>query len=191
MQQTTVSAPPKQTNRLWLLMPLVLFALVSLTIGIAAQHTAHLVTTPPFKFFFTDFLHLKVWFVTAAAFLAVMQVITATRVYERIKFPPSTQFWAFVHRWSGRTAITLTLPVAYHCILVLGYDVHTPDTRVLAHALMGSALYGAFIGKVWIVRGKGFPSWALPVAGGVLFSLLLGIWATSSLWFFSTAGASF
>jgi hypothetical protein len=39
-----------------------------------------------------------------------------------------------------------------------------------------------------IVRAKGFPGWALPTAGGVLFSILLGLWLTSAFWFFSTFG---
>ena len=43
--------------------------------------------------------------------------------------------------------------------------------------------------KVLIVRsGNRIPGWELPVAGGVLFAILLGLWLTSSLWFFDNAG---
>jgi hypothetical protein len=41
---------------------------------------------------------------------------------------------------------------------------------------------------VFIVRAKGFPGWALPIAGGVMFSILLGVWLTSTLWFFRNFG---
>ena len=30
------------------------------------------------------------------------------------------------------------------------------------------------------------PGWALPVAGGLVFSLLVGLWLTSALWFFTS-----
>ena len=32
------------------------------------------------------------------------------------------------------------------------------------------------------------PGWALPVVGGLLFTVLVLIWLTSSLWFFRTIG---
>ena len=37
-----------------------------------------------------------------------------------------------------RAAILLTLPVAYHCIFLLGFGANSP--RVLIHSLLGSAL---------------------------------------------------
>ena len=46
----------------------------------------------------------------------------------------------------------------------------------------------AFLAKMLIVRAKGFPGWALPIAGVVLFSILVGLWLTSAFWFFSTFG---
>ena len=94
---------------------------------------------------------------------------------------------AAVHRWSGRLAILLTLPVAYHCIFLLGYGDYS--TRVQVHSLLGSVIYGAFIAKVLVVRGGSrFPGWVLPLAGGTLFAILLGLWLTSSLWFFRNVG---
>ena len=62
------------------------------------------------------------------------------------------------------------------------------ETRVYIHSLLGSSVYGAFLAKVFIVRAKGFPGWALPIAGGVMFSILLGVWLTSTLWFFRNFG---
>ena len=44
------------------------------------------------------------------------------------------------------------------------------------------------IAKVILVRSGGFPGFALPLAGGALFSIILGLWLTSALWFFRTVG---
>ena len=52
------------------------------------------------------------------------------------------------HRWSGRLAFLCTLPVAYHCIFKLGFQ--HPDNRVLAHSLLGCAIYGGYAAKVTI-----------------------------------------
>jgi hypothetical protein len=76
--------------------------------------------------------------------------------------------------------------VAYDCIFLLGFE--TNDTRVYIHSLLGSFLYGAVLAKVLIVRSNGFGGWALPLAGGVLFSILVGLWLTSAFWLFSTVG---
>jgi mono/diheme cytochrome c family protein len=86
------------------------------------------------------------------------------------------------HRWSGRTAFVLTLPVAYHCIFKLGF--RDPDGRVLAHSLVGCGVYGAYASKITIVRLHRFPRPVLPVAGGLLFAMLIGVWYTSALWLY-------
>src|SRR4029078_9093164 len=99
------------------------------------------------------------------------------------KLPWSKPAWVNpVHRWSGRLAFLLTLPVAYHCIFKLGFQ--DLRTRVLAHSLFGCAVYGAFAAKVTIVRLHNFPRFVLPVAGGLLFALLVGVWWTSAVWLY-------
>src|SRR4029078_1946138 len=93
------------------------------------------------------------------------------------KLPWSKPAWVNpVHRWSGRLAFLLTLPVAYHCIFKLAFQ--DPSPRVLAHSLFGCAVYGAFAAKVTIVRLHNFPRFVLPVAGGPLFALVGGRWST-------------
>jgi hypothetical protein len=91
-----------------------------------------------------------------------------------------------VHRWSGRLAFVVTLPVAYHCIFKLGFQ--SGDDRVLAHSLLGCAFYGAFTAKVLVVRLHRFPGWVLPTAGGLLFAVLIAVWYTSAVWFFRLVG---
>ncbi|HKD76169.1 MAG TPA: DUF6529 family protein, partial [Ktedonobacterales bacterium] len=121
---TTNTSPP--TNRIWLVAPLVIFALVSLTVGLVARHTADLVahqhctgtgiyqtcTGTTFKFFLSDVvvIQIKVWLATAAIILALFQLFTAARVYNRFHFPPLGRFWGRMHRVSGWLAIALTLP---------------------------------------------------------------------------------
>jgi hypothetical protein len=174
-------------SRVFLVLPLVLFAFVTLIVGLVASKTVRQLYETPFShLFFSDTLHMKAWLITAVLLLALSQLLTASCIYELLRFPPKGRFYHVVHRWSGRTAILLTLPVAYHCIFLLGFE--TNDIRVTIHSLLGSCLYGALVAKVLIVRSNGFRGWALPLAGGVLFSILAGLWLTSAFWFFSTVG---
>jgi len=96
---------------------------------------------------------------------------------------------ARVHRWSGRLAFVCTLPVFFHCVTILGFQ--TPDARVAIHSIVGTFLYGVFVAKVLIVRDRSLPSRALPTAGLTLASLLLVLWLTSSLWYFTTVRFGF
>jgi hypothetical protein len=71
----------------------------------------------------------------------------------------------------------------------LGFQ--TFSTRVFVHSVLGCAFFGAFTVKMLGLRRDGLPSWALPVLGGTVFALLVGLWWTSSLWFFTTIGVQF
>ena len=109
-------------------------------------------------------------------------------LYGKLRFPPEGRLYSLLHRWSGRAAILLTLPAAYHCVFKLGFG--TSDARALIHSLLGAFFYGAFFAKVLIVRTSGYPGWALPLAGGVLFAILMVLWLTSALWLFGARGVS-
>ncbi len=172
---------------LWRAAPIGAFVLASLAIGGLASRTAGSYPTPPFfHLFFSDTIHMKVWLATGAVGLAVFQILTAGRMFEVIHWPPGGRVWGWVHRISGYIAILLSLPVAYHCVFLLGFETDSP--RVVIHSLLGSMVYGAFLGKMIVVRSGRFPGWVLPVAGAVLFTMLVGIWLTSSLYVFMTAG---
>src|SRR6267142_7284734 len=107
-------------NPAWLEIPLVVFAFIMLTVGLVARQTVREpYATPFFHPFFTDTLQMKAWLVTAAVVLACGQLLTAARIYALLRFPPMGGFYHAVHRWSGRAAILLTLPVAYHCVFLL------------------------------------------------------------------------
>jgi hypothetical protein len=182
------AAEPARRSTRWLLLPLVLGALASLTVGLLAREEAIAPGAYPggyFRLFFSDPLHLKVWFATTALALAFTQLVTAAWIFGRLPWRRPRRI-ASVHRWVGRLAFVCTIPVAYHCIFKLGFQ--TTDGRVLAHSFLASAFYGAFAAKVAIVRLHRFPGWVLPCAGGLLFASLLGVWYTSGLWFFRTVG---
>ena len=142
-----------------------------------------------YSLFFSDTIHLKVWFATAAVVLAVVQVLLAMRLYGKLPWPRQAPTWlGDAHRLVGIVAFGLTLPVAYHCLWALGFEsvdmAGESSTRVLVHSIVGCSFYGAFVAKVLCVRVKGLPGWALPVAGGLVFTTLVVIFVTSSVWFF-------
>jgi hypothetical protein len=89
---------------------------------------------------FSTPIAFKAWFATAAITLAVVQVATGARIFGKLKgfvpiAPPRVNR---IHRWSGRLAILCTLPVAFHCIFILGFQ--TSDARVFAHSLVGTCV---------------------------------------------------
>jgi hypothetical protein len=134
---------------------------------------------------FSTPIAFKAWFATAAAFLAIVQVLTGARIFGKLTGivpvpPPRVNR---IHRWSGRLAILCTLPVAFHCIFILGFQ--TSDARVFAHSLIGTFIYGVFVAKVWYVRDRDHPRWVVPIVGGTLFTVLVALWSTSSLWYFT------
>ena len=139
---------------------------------------------------FSSTIAAKAWFATAAVVLAGVQLFTAARIYGRLSFlPEHGPAIARVHRWSGRIAFLFTLPVFFHCVTILGFQ--TPDTRVAIHSLVGTFFYGVFVAKVLIVRDRSLPRWALPTAGLTLASVLVALWVTSSLWYFTTVRFGF
>jgi hypothetical protein len=180
MSATTVDGPSAAPR---LLGVAALGALVAVALGVYGRvhdPSQELV----FNLVFSSTISMKVYLGSTAAVLAVVQVVSAMWVYGKFGGAPA---WAGgVHRISGRLAFIFSLPVAYHCLWSLGFQ--DTDTRVLAHSLLGCAVYGAFAAKVTIVRSKGLPGLALPVAGGIMFAVLIGAWLTSALWFINDQG---
>ena len=127
----------------------------------------------------------KAWFATAAVVLAVVQVTTAARIFGHlqgvIRLPHERV--KTIHRWSGRTAFVCTLPVAFHCIFILGFQ--TSSARVLAHSILGTFVYGVFAVKIFFVHDDDHPRWTLPLVGGTLLTVLVSLWSTSALWYFT------
>jgi hypothetical protein len=136
---------------------------------------------------FSSGVAAKAWLASGAVVLAVVQLVSSAVMYGKLGRAPS---WiGGLHRWSGRAAVLLTVPVALHCLWALGFA--TFDVRVLVHSLAGCLFYGAFVAKMLVLQRPGAPRWSLPVLGGLLFAVLVGLWLTSSFWFFTTTGLTF
>jgi len=180
MTEVAATPAPRATRSYrWVAAPLLALAVFSLTAGLLASHEPR--SKGYFRLFFSDPIHLKAGFATAAALLACFQLFSAAWIFRKLPWrkPP---WMNRAHRWSGRLAFVFTLPVAYHCIFKLGF--RHPDGRVLAHSLFGCAVYGAYASKITIVRLHRFPRPVLPLAGGLLFTVLIGVWYTSALWLY-------
>jgi hypothetical protein len=111
--------------------------------------------------------------------LAIVQAVTAMGLYGRI---PLRGAWVgAVHRWSGRLAVLISVPVAVQCLYALGFQAY--DGRVIAHSLFGCFLYGAFVFKMLILTRGDSPKWALPLAGGLVLTGVTAVWVTGVLSF--------
>jgi hypothetical protein len=136
---------------------------------------------------FTSGLHAKAWLASASFALVIIQLLSALAMWGRL---PGVRgggpVSAKLHRWSGRLAVLVSLPVAAHCLYALGFQSY--DTRVLVHSLLGCFFYGIFVCKMIVLAKDDQKPWVIPVIGGLVFTGLTGLWLTSSLWFFSNVG---
>ena len=139
---------------------------------------------------FSSPLTVKVWLASLVFVLAIGQLLSALAMWGRLPGVAHAPAWVGpVHRWAGRLAFLVSVPVAIHCLYALGFATYEP--RVLIHSLLGCFFYGVFTVKMLVLSRKGLPGWSLPVFGGLVFTALVGLWLTSSLWFFTTSGITF
>lgn len=142
-------------------------------------------TVPTFGF--STLLALKSWLTTAALAFVVLQVISALAMWGRLPGVSGSPSWAGpVHRWSGVAAFLITLPVAFLCIWALGFS--DSSARTLIHSVAGCLFYGVFAAKMLSLRLHGLPGWTLPVAGGLLTTVLVVVWFSSAFWYFTASG---
>jgi hypothetical protein len=129
-----------------------------------------------------NLLAVKSTLTSVGVALALFQLLSALWLYGRLPIPAPANLGA-LHRWSGTVAFLATLPVAYQCLWSLGFQTFTP--RVLIHSTLGCAFYGAFATKLLVLRSDRVPGWALPLVGAGLVTLLVAIWITSALFYFT------
>jgi Family of unknown function (DUF6529) len=168
-----------------LVVPSLIGGLVALTLGIygGLHHPTGIAVNIAG---FSSAGYAKSWLATGATVFAIGQVIAALVMYGKIPRVSAPSWIGRVHQWSGRIAFLLAVPVAIDCLYGLGFQTYS--TRVLIHSLLGCAFFGAFTVKMLILPKRGLPGWVLPVAGAVVFLVLVAIWFTSAYWFFSTFG---
>ena len=111
--------------------------------------------------------------------------ITALWMYGKLG-RPAPSWTGTLHRTTGIIAFLLTVPVALHCLVSIGFM--TTDARVIAHGLLGCVFYGAFVAKILTLHSRRLPGWALPWVAGTLFTALVAVGLTSAGWYFATIG---
>jgi hypothetical protein len=131
---------------------------------------------------------VKSWLATVAVLFAIVQVVSALVMYGKVSFITAPPWIGTLHRWSGRIAFIVTVPVAVQCVYSLGFE--TFNLRVILHSIAGCIFFGVFTVKMLALTKKGLPGWVLPVFGGLAFALLVVIWFSSAFWFFTTFGVS-
>jgi len=145
---------------------------------------------------FDTVIGMKAAISVAIGVLAVGQVVGALWIYGKlgIKAP---SWLGTAHRVSGTVALLLAVFVGYHCIWVLGlqsgtvhndYETFEVGARTVIHGVLGCMVFGAVVVKVVAVRSKRAAGWFLPVAGGLLFSLLIVVVLTSAGWYINEKG---
>jgi len=144
---------------------------------------------PTFGFSSTG--QFKAWTATVVVVLALGQLIGALWLYGKLPGMPAAPSWlGTAHRLNGALAFVLSLPVAYCCLYGLGFAPDTPRTSTLVHSIAGCSLYGAFAAKVLFVHTRRLPGWALPLAGGLLFTSIVVLWWTGAIWYWGVEGVS-
>ena len=161
-------------------------AAVAAALGVYAKvHTPS--GRPLFTLGFSGMLQMKAWLSTVVLAFVLVQLVTALWMWGRLPGLSAGPAWvSILHRWSGTVAFVVSLPVAFHCIWALGFATY--DARVIAHSVAGCLFYGAYTAKMIGLRVRGLPGWVLPVLGGAVFTLVVVLWLSAALWFFTRNG---
>ncbi len=166
-----------RTNRIPVL-AIVLGAAVAVLLGVNDRR--HPGSVSPVKLGFDSVIQMKTWLALVVGMLLLVQLLGGLWMYGRLG-RPAPSWVGPAHRTVGVLAVVISLPVAYDCLLAFG--VQSYQFRVLLHSLLGCAVYGALVVKVFAVRSRTAPSWFLPVAGGVLFAAFMATVLTSAVWY--------
>ena len=185
------SAPQQRS----MAVPLTAFAVgavVALLLGIFGKaHDPTLSGTTTLGF--STVLAMKTVVSVVIGVLAIGQVLGALWLYGKLGIPAPSWLGA-AHRVSGTVALLLAVFVGYHCIWSLGLESGTygrgekVPTRTVVHGVLGCIVFGAIVVKVVAVRSKRAPGWFLPLAGGLLFALLIAVVLTSAGWYLTEKG---
>ena len=167
-------------------------AVVALLVGVLGKaHDPSLKGTTTLGF--QTVVDMKVVLSVVIGVLAVLQVVGALWIYGRLGIE-APSWVGKAHRFSGTVVLVLAGFVAYHCVWTQGLPTGTLEngedvsTRTVVHGVLGCAVLGAAVVKVVAVRSRRAPGWFLPVAGTLLFSLLVTSVLTSAVWYVGEQG---
>jgi hypothetical protein len=142
---------------------------------------------------FDTVIEMKVAVSVVIGVLAVLQLVGALWIYGRLG-KPAPAWVGTAHRVVGTLALLLAVFVGYSCLWALGLESGRLDNgepvplRAVVHGVLGCAVFGAAVVKVVAVRSRRAPGWFLPVAGGLLFTLLVVVVLTSAVWYVGARG---
>jgi hypothetical protein len=172
---------PARNSRV--LVPILIGALVSVALGVyGANHRGRSIV-----FGLSGFENLakaKSVMAVIVLFFALVQLGSALVMYGKIKAITPPPWIGTLHRWSGRLAFFIAVPIGVFCLYGIGFQ--TFDIRVIAHSLLGCLFFGIFTIKMLVLTKPGLSGWILPVVGGTAFTVLVVIVLTSAYWFFTT-----
>ena len=175
---------PATSARL-LVVPALVGCLVALTLGIYGRlHSPTGVAVDVIGF--SNGATVKSVLASGAIVFAIIQVGSSLVMYGKVRWFGAPSWIGGLHRWSGRIAFILTVPVVVHCLYALGFQTY--NVRVLVHSIAGCLFFGTFTVKMLSLTRRGMPGWVLPLLGGAVFALLVLLWFTSAFWFFSVFG---
>jgi hypothetical protein len=167
-------------------------ALVALLVGVLGKaHDPSLKGTTTLGF--QTVVDMKVVLSVVIGVLAVLQVVGALWIYGRLGIE-APSWVGKAHRFSGTVVLVLAGFVAYHCLWTQGLPTGTLENgedvsaRIVVHGVLGCAVVGAAVVKVVAVRSRRAPGWFLPVAGTLLFTLLVTSVLTSAVWYVGEQG---
>ena len=131
----------------------------------------------------------KVWFASAAVFFALVQIVD--RLADLREAPlgaPAARSSASrsARSTAGRAGSRSSARSRSRSTASSSSASRATTPGCSIHSLLGSFFYGVFAVKVLVVRDHSLPGWALPLAGGTLFTFLVALWSTSSFWYFTT-----
>jgi len=142
---------------------------------------------------FGTVIEMKVALTLVIGVLAVLQVVGALWIYGKLGIR-APRWLGRAHRLAGTVALLLSVFVAYNCLWALGLesgkfaDGKDVPLRTVVHGVIGCAVIGAIVVKVVAVRSRRAPGWFLPVAGALLFTLLVAVVLTSAVWYVGDKG---
>jgi Family of unknown function (DUF6529) len=185
---TATARPSRRRPLLAVLIAVVAGVAVSVGLGVYGRlhtPTGVAVNVPGFS----SPVAVKAWLATIVFVFALFQLGSALVMYGKVPGVPAPSWIGAAHRWSGRIAVLVSVPVAVQCLYALGFQNF--GVRGMVHSILGCFFYGAFVAKMLLLSRRDTPGWAIPVVGGLLFAALTGIWLTAALWYFTTFGFTF
>src|SRR6478609_8382648 len=135
---------------------------------------------------FHTVIDMKVVLSTVIGVLVLLQLVSALWLYGKLGLA-APRWLGTAHRLTGTLALLLAVFVGYHCLWALGlesgtfHDGEKVPLRTVVHGVLGCAVFVA-------ARSRRAPGWFLPVAGGLLFTLLVVVVLTSAGWYLSENG---